>query len=280
MSAPKKSTASSLRLFIDLNRYGTGEFEDSQNAIARPWRRLFQDGTDPGEIYYLTVRPSGAESSRALGSLCKTSGGRVLFFPGCRGRDLNNRFTRENITPAVLTGIVGHLTFDIADRKAHITEVAENGDRRVALNLSSRREVDSGLYAWFGLTLRKLEALESVPRRLWFTAECPSSDVERRRKLFREAGQASRISNLEISPLAPDTFMQINFFVDLQPAQTRPTMRSFLPKGPPELRKEVTVPQTMAATLQSLELDRGAVMVRIHPIAWEGDPVADVGFGF
>lgn len=193
-AALNENLSSPLRLYIDLNRYGSGEFEDSQSAIARPWRRLFQDGTDPGKICYLTVNPSPTEPSRALGSFCETTGGRLLFFPGCQGRQLNSRFARQKPNTAVsLTGMVDHITFETVSRKGHITEVLQNGERRVALNLPFRPEVDSGLYAWFGITLRSLDKLDSIPGRLWFSAECPVSDIERRLELFRKAGQASRV---------------------------------------------------------------------------------------
>jgi hypothetical protein len=45
-----------LRLYIDLAEYGVDEFEDAQNAIARPYRRLVEDGVDPGNIAHVLVR--------------------------------------------------------------------------------------------------------------------------------------------------------------------------------------------------------------------------------
>jgi hypothetical protein len=280
-TALSKKPSSPSKLHIDLNRYGTGEFEDSQSAIARPWRRLFQDGIDPGRIHYLIVRLSPTASSRALGSFCETTGGRLLFFPGCQGRQLNSRFTRDKPSvPVSLGGIVDHITFELASRKSHITEVLQNGKRRVALKLPSRPEIGSGLYAWFGITLRSLAKLDSVPGRLWFSAECSASDVERRLKLFRSAGQLSRIAELEVPKMAAYSFMQINFFVDLDPTQKRSAFPTFLPKGPPELRKNIEIPTTMAAQIQSLQLDSNPGIIRIHPIVWGGDPVVDVAFGF
>lgn len=270
--------SSVLRLYVDLKGHGMGEVEDSQSAIARPWRRLFQDGTDPGKICYLTLTSS---PPRILGSFCETTGGRLLFFPACQGRELNSRFTRDTPnTPASLSGIVDHITFDIANRKGHITEVLANGERRVAVNLPSRPQVDSGLYAWFGITLRRLDVLDIVPGQLWFSTECPSSDVERRRTLFRTTGQTSRVCAIEIPDIRAVSFIQTNFFIDLQPEQTRNTMRTFLPKGPPELRQEINVPETLATMLQSLELEGGNALLRINPIVWEGEPIVDVAFGF
>jgi hypothetical protein len=276
-----EKSSSPLRLNIDFERFGTGEIEDSQSAAARPWRRLFQDGIDPGNIYYLIVRVPPTGRSRALGSFCETSGGRLLFFPGCQGRQLNSRFARDKpSTPVSLNGIVDHITFELVSRKRHITEVLQTGERRVALNLPSGREVASGLFAWFGITLRSVARLDSVPGRLWFSAECSSSDVGRRLELFRKSGKASRVSELEIPKITASSFMQINFFVDLDPTRPRGTFATFLPQGPPELRKKVDVPTTMAAQIQSLQLQTSPGVIRIHPIIWEGDPAADVAFGF
>ena len=118
-----RRSLSRLRLYIDLIHHGTGEIEDSQSAIARPWRRLFQDGVDPGRICYIVTNPSATMPRRIVGALCETTGGRLLFFPGCQGRQLNTQFSRLSNTSVALTGMVDHLTFEIDRRRAHITEV-------------------------------------------------------------------------------------------------------------------------------------------------------------
>ena len=79
-----------------------------------------------------------------------------------------------------------------------MTEVLSNGKRRGVLNLPRRREVGQALYAWFGVTLRSVAVLASVPGKLWFSAEYPASDVDHRLALFHKAGKASRICTLPI----------------------------------------------------------------------------------
>ena len=268
-----------LKLFINLDGYGLGEFEASESAIARPWRRLFQDGTDPGTISYVLIRTPN-QATHVLGSFCETLGGRLLFFPGCKGRKLRNRFNRESEISSSLEGVVDHITLEPHNCGRHITQVLSTGERSVALKLTQRAEVDSRMRAWFGITLRSLISLDSVPGKLWFTADCPVSDGKRRLRVFRERGVASRVCQLEIPDVPRNSFLQINFFIDYDPTQTRRTVVTFLPKGPPELRKAIETPQTMAAQLEGLNIQEGRAMVKMHTIVWNGDPTVDVAFGF
>jgi hypothetical protein len=271
-----------LSLYIDLSQYGLGEFKDSQSAIARPYRRLFEDGADPGAISYVLIPSVLSSQYEILGTLCETSGQRLLFFPGCRIRRLNRLFNRNSTTRAAkaLDGIVDHITFETSNRRGHITEVLSNGKRRTALKLARRQEVGEKLYAWFGMTLRSDALLDSVPGKLWFSTECPPSDVDRRLELFRKAGKASHIYTLPVAHPTGDTFLQINFFVDFDPAQIRGSIRTFLPNGPPELQKAIEIPATMTTQLHGLSLHGGVGMIKMHPIIWEGEPTHEVGFGF
>ena len=270
-----------LRLYIDLAQYDVGEFEDSQSVMARPYRRLVEDGVDPGNITYVLIRSAPSNQYKMLGTLCETAGQRLLFFPGGRIRRLNSLFKRKPAAAAqALDGIVDHITFETSNRKSHVTEVLSNGKRRVVLNLPRRREVGQALYAWFGITLRSVAVLDSVSGKLWFSAECPASDVDRRLALFRKAGKASRICTLPVAQATAETFLQINFFVDFSRRQSVPSC-SFLPNGPPELRKAIEIPSTMIAQpLHGLALTDGVGMIKMHPIVWVGEPAHEVVLGF
>ncbi|MGH7793113.1 MAG: hypothetical protein ACREOB_12440 [Thermodesulfobacteriota bacterium] len=269
-----------LRLYIDLAEYGVGEFEDSQSVIARPYRRLVEDGVDPGNITYVLIRSTPSNQYKVLGTLCETSGQRLLFFPGGRIRRLYSLFKRKPTgAPQAVDGIVDHITFETSNRKSHVTEVLPDGKRRVVVNLPRRREVGQALYAWFGITLRSVAVLDRVPEKLWFSAECPTSDVDRRLALFRNAGKASRICTLPVAQTTPETFLQINFFVDFAPGQSVPAC-SFLPNGPPELRKTIEIPSTVTAQLHGLALHDGIGRIKMHPIIWAGEPAHEVVLGF
>src|SRR3989442_13900371 len=130
------------------------------------------------------------------------------------------------------------------------------------------------------MTLRSVAALDNGPARLWFSAECPSSDAERRLELFRTAGRASRVCNFPVAQPTGNAFLQINFFVGLDPSRLCVPIHTFLPDGPPELRTAVRIPSTINAQLYSLDLHQGAGVVRIHPIVWDGEPVNEVALGF
>ena len=246
-----------LNLFINLEQYGSGEFKDNTSAIARPWRRLFQDGIDPGIISYLVIVQC-SQLPVIIGCICETPGKRLLFFPGCKGRNLNARFARKRNSHSLLQGTVDHITLETTNHRRHITQVLPTGKRSVPLNLPKALPVDTAMYAWFGVTLQSLDTLDSVPGKLWFDAESPRSDVDRRLDLFRIRGSESRVSKLSIPELSSNDFLQINFFVDYEPSRVRTKVVTFLPKGPPELREPVDIPDSMSAQLQGLDLSIAA----------------------
>jgi hypothetical protein len=103
----QKQSMVPLRLYIDLAAYGVDEFEDSQSVIARPYRRLVEDGVDPGNITYVLIRSAPSSQYKMLGTLCETSGQRLLFFLGGRIRRLSSLFKRKSTAAAqALDGIV------------------------------------------------------------------------------------------------------------------------------------------------------------------------------
>src|SRR2546425_12771097 len=69
-----------LRLHVDLGEYGVGELEDSQSAIARPYRRLVEDGSDSGKISYVLISSAPGAPYKIAGAVCDTSGQRILIF--------------------------------------------------------------------------------------------------------------------------------------------------------------------------------------------------------
>jgi hypothetical protein len=228
----------------------------------------------------LLISPASHGNYKMAGALCETSGQRVLFFPGNRLRRVNGLFRpRRSASMQTLEGVVDHMTFEMRSHRAHITEVLPGGRRDVLLNLPKRREVGSRLYAWFGLTLRSIATLDTVPARLWFSADCPAADVVRRLEIFHAAGGASRVSSFPVAEPTEGAFLQINFFVALGPGGLSPTIRTFLPDGPPELRRPVHIPSPMDAQLYSLALCDGAGALRIHPLVADGEPVNEVALG-
>ena len=242
-------------LYINFAGYGVGEFEDSQSAIARPYRRLFEEGTDPGKIAYLLIHSASSGQYIMLGTLCETIGQRLLFFPGGRVRRLNSVFKRQSTSVAQgLDGIVDHITFEIRHHTCHVTEVLSNGRRRIpaGLKLPPPREVRPALYAWFGMTLNSVAVLDRVPEKFLFSAECPSSDVDRRLALFRKANKGFGIYPLPITQATQGTFLQINFFVDFDPSQMRKTIPALFPSWPTELQKSIEIPSITTAPLGGL----------------------------
>jgi hypothetical protein len=270
-----------LRLHVDLARHGGfGELDDSLSAIARPYRRLVEDGSDPGKISYVLLSSPQGEPSRIVGALCETPGERLLFFPGSRVRRLAALFQTRAASPKGLNGIVDHITFEKKNRRAHVTEIRSGGERKALLKLAKRREVGRSLYAWFGITLRAVTTLDSIPARLWFSAQCPSSDAERRLELFRIASRTSRVCSLPAPRPGSEGFLQINFFIGFDSGgEVGLPTTTFVPNGPPELRAAVQIPATINTKVHTLKL-HGMGVVRIHASIWDGEPVSEAALGF
>jgi hypothetical protein len=107
-----------LSLCLNLTEYGIGEFDDAQSAGARPYRRLVEDGVDPGNITYVLIRSAPSSQYKVLGTFCETPGQRLLFFPGGRIRRLNSLFKRTPTAAAqAVDGIIDHITFETSNRK-------------------------------------------------------------------------------------------------------------------------------------------------------------------
>jgi len=85
---------------------------------------------------------------------------------------------------------------------------------------------------------------------------------------------------LEIPDVSSDSFLQINFFVDFDPRQERAVIRSFLPNGPPELRKAIRIPSSMNTQLHALHLQNSDLVLKMNPIVCVGEPTIKVAFGF
>ena len=170
-----------------------------------------------------------------LGSLVETVGDRILFFPGFVGRHLEHHFNRRSRRPHPVDATVDHLTFEIARRRGHYTRVLPSGRRRIVPGIPQRRrEVGPNIVGWFGITARSFDALEPLPRRLWIAGECPASDRARRIRLLQGVSGAIVLP----VPWPPaGSFVQVNFFVDLEPTRALGKVTTFIPIGPPELRQ-------------------------------------------
>ena len=129
------------------------------------------------------------------------------------------------------------------------------------------------------MTMRSLNSLEIAPRRLWFGAECPASDVERRLLLFCTASSVSRVSSVEIPEISPDYFIHVNFFVDKDLERKLSGIRSFLPNGPSVLTEEIKLPSTLKAKLLGLQTHVGSAQVKMDFVVWKGEPINNVTFG-
>jgi hypothetical protein len=75
--------------------FGQGNSNDSLCALTRPYRQLFEEGKPVGKVNKLFLK-IGKQPSFIVGSLCFTPHGRILFYPGLVGRNVNWEYTNNN----------------------------------------------------------------------------------------------------------------------------------------------------------------------------------------
>ena len=67
--------------------FGSGSSDDQNSALVRPYRKFLLDRSTIGNVRYVFLR----ENDRyfILAALVHTKAGRILFFPGVRGRTVS-----------------------------------------------------------------------------------------------------------------------------------------------------------------------------------------------
>jgi len=257
-----------LRFCIDFPEGSQSIIADPSSVLARPYRRLMQEGTEPGSISYLAVQdPSGV--LYVLGVLCETVGDRLVFFPGIPCPIVEGFFSADGIE-CPIDRDVDHLTFEMKRRAAHFTRVTEAGNRQTIAGPPQRRhEVAPGVLAWFGLTARSLDRLELLPSKVWIVGECPATDVARRTTSLQ---QSSRAVVMPIPFPARGFFAHVNFYVDFNPGRALTRIATLLPP-PSAVSRSVPVGSVFAQTLYHLPVFGSAFSVTIDWHLPQGDPV-------
>lgn len=179
------------------------------SPLARPRRRLIDEGTDPGAIVYVAVEmPDGAR--RTLGILSPTGGDRLRFFPGHPGTRLLT-VPHDGRPARMLATELDHVTLEVASRATRFA-CRDAAGRTTGGILGRRPESTPGVVRWFRLIVPVLDRLEPLPGEPWRSDAV--RDPSRRIALLR---RASRAVTMPLPPLSPRASVLVDFHVDREP---------------------------------------------------------------
>jgi len=85
--------------------FGKGKSKSMSCALARPYKKLFEEGKPIGRITHVFFK-TDKWPSRILGSLCFTRGERLLFFPGLIERKLDWYYSDDGVKSYKSTGFI------------------------------------------------------------------------------------------------------------------------------------------------------------------------------
>ena len=185
------------------------------SPLARPRRRLIDEGIDPGAIVYVAVEmPDG--DRRTLGILSAT-GDRVRFFPGHAGTRLVT-VPHDGRPARMLATDLDHVTLDVASQATRFASRDARGGTTGGI-LGRRPELASGIVRWFRLIVPVVERLEPLPGEPWRSDAV--RDPSRRIQLLR---RASRAVTVPLPVLPARASILVDFHVDRDPARPLPSL--------------------------------------------------------
>jgi len=199
---------------------GSGDLrgaEAAKSALFRPFRQIVEDGKPIGKLTYVFFDNQRGQHF-VLGSLVRTPGSRLLFFPGVKGRRVNWHSRDNRITPVVTnpSETLDHITLESDLGTWHVTILSE-GKKETRLPRMPSYTVDKNLVFWFGMSIRKAECLEPTPASIQLSMGSTSADMERRIAIIYDSRDKAvfRITQLPTdAPMTGEEFISFEFFVD------------------------------------------------------------------
>lgn len=196
---------------------GRGTSTES-SCLMRPFLRLFRTGKPPGKINYIFYRHID-KSAYNLGSLCYSEGGRILFFPGFKAKDLlwflnkKGDFKKFKLSDF----FVDHFTLESDFKKMHLTLLKKNrtSGKQYPAEFKTLK-IDKDIFFWFGLSIQYPSLLEPTAKTTSITLPTPSSDAKRRIQNVIDARKDAIFHILEQSnkkAFSTNEFIHFNFFI-------------------------------------------------------------------
>ena len=128
--------------------FGSGRSTDHKCALARPYTRFIAKGKPIGKINYVFLNTG--KPTKIVGSLCHTTGKRILFFPALTGRNVQwVRYSGECCHSVRTHGLIDHITLESNLEDCHITILDDEGKKSIRLKSFKTKKV--GEIAYVGL---------------------------------------------------------------------------------------------------------------------------------
>lgn len=203
----KETPVPSLRIKYHFS-IGQGISTNENSALVRPFRKVLQDGKDPGKISYLFLKDY--ENHYVLGGFSYTEKF-IIFFPGTNDRRLVN-FGEENYLNEGKILLIDHITLEKNLEKYHF-KVDENSEQIKFPNQKTKK-IDENTLLWFTLKIQLPDKLEKCPQELRITLYETLEEIKRRLPIIEEARKKAifPITQLQDDPSKP-FFWYVEFFV-------------------------------------------------------------------
>jgi len=215
-------------------QFGKGKTSSMSCALARPYKRIFEEGKPIGRINHVFFK-ANEWPSHIVGSLCLTPGQRLLFYPGLIERKVNWHYSgKEGFASIKSTGFVDHFTFDRGFRRWHLSILESDGTKKLRLPSYKTKEVSEDTLFWFGITIQDHGCLEITPEEVTLTFPSPPSDSIRRSDLMLKAreGAVFHLVTLNKMPLNKGEFLHFDFFIGPSDLSTE-KIPCFVPRQEP-----------------------------------------------
>jgi hypothetical protein len=187
---------------------GEGISTNENSALIRPFRKILQDGKNPGKISYLFLKDH--ENHFILGGFSFTDNF-LIFFPGTNDRRLVN-FGEDQYLNQGKTFHIDHITLEKNLEKFHF-KVEETSEQIKFPNWKTKT-IDKNTILWFTLKIQSPDKLEKCPKELRITLYEAMNEIKRRLSVIEDARKKAifPITQLKEEPQKP-FFWYLEFFV-------------------------------------------------------------------
>lgn len=200
--------------------FSIGEGTDHSQSICliRPLLKLVRTGKPIGKINYIFYHHLDGKYYN-LGSLCRTEGRKILFFPGFQLRNLmwllNNKGDLKRFDMPEF--LVDHFTVERNLKKVHWTFLKKDKiNEKKYPAFFPTYPLNENLIFWFGLSVQDPSLLETTAKEAKFTFASPPSDTERRIKNIEDARKEAVfhiVEHVDKRRFSENEFVHFNFFI-------------------------------------------------------------------
>lgn len=222
------------------------------SCLARPINRTIATDKISGAFNFIFFSPGQGALVRTLGVICESPGGRVIFFPGMRVKQLLWISEEHRIVKGPF-GNVDHVTLEKDMGSWHFTFIESTAIPAYRLfNLSQTRKL------WFSLAVKNVSFLEETPQLFRLTMPVPYSnnEIDRRVQESLEEFKRGQQYMLQLSSLdhLSDLDVVVFDFVLIDRSDSNPYAEGLIDLRPPATKKVPIYPNPLPLRIQKVRL--------------------------